>query len=121
YRLKSSSGRGDPASALGQGSVANRKSASVAVEGEGWRHQRNIVTGELPGPTPLSRSGDINGLLYAGERRLREAPGAKDYTMTRGPIPATPSGWISTRRRPRPVRPRAHPFSSSGRDHRARP
>jgi len=29
--------------------MANRKSASVAVEGEGWRHQRNIVTGEIPG------------------------------------------------------------------------
>src|SRR2546425_10213094 len=51
------------------GLVANRKSASVALEGEGWRHQRNIVTGEIPGPTSLPRGGHINGLLYAGERR----------------------------------------------------
>ena len=48
---------------------ANGKSASVALEGEGWRHQRNIVTGEIPGPTSLPRGRHINGLLYAGERR----------------------------------------------------
>src|SRR5437879_11762173 len=51
---------------------ANGKSASVALEGEGWRHQRNIATGDLPDSTSLPRSGDINGLLYAGERRTGE-------------------------------------------------
>src|SRR2546426_2968921 len=35
-------------------------------------------TSEMPGPTSLSRSGDINRLLYAGERRAGPTgPGAQ--------------------------------------------